>query len=87
MCLLMCACKFNVKAFVGVGCHWWFNYPGPLLDAEKEIFKFVVLPYFDLGLTVPMCVHVCACVCNCLAMCGCLQVGCEGINYTYLAAC
>ena len=20
----------------GVGCHWWFNYPGPLLNVELE---------------------------------------------------
>ena len=26
----------HVNTQLGVGCHWWFNYPGPLLDAEFE---------------------------------------------------
>ena len=26
----------TVPMYLGVGHHWWFNYPGPLLDAEFE---------------------------------------------------
>ena len=28
--------QFHVSTQLGVGCHWWFNYPGPLLDVELE---------------------------------------------------
>ena len=26
--------SFHVNTQLGVGCHWRFNYPGPLLDVE-----------------------------------------------------
>ena len=26
--------NFYVSTQLGVGCHWWFNYPSPLLDVE-----------------------------------------------------
>ena len=28
--------SFHVNTQFGVGRHWWFNYPGPLLDVELE---------------------------------------------------
>ena len=28
--------SFHVNTQLGVGRHWWFNYPGPLLDAKLE---------------------------------------------------
>ena len=28
--------SFHVNTQLGVGAHWWFNYPGPLLDVELE---------------------------------------------------
>ena len=30
----VCTCTFG--AVLGVGCLWWFNYPGPLLHVELE---------------------------------------------------
>ena len=27
-------CSFHVSTQLGVGCHWWFNYPGPLFEVE-----------------------------------------------------
>ena len=40
-----------------------------LISIEKEMFRFFVLPYFDLGLTVPMCnvLHLVILVCGCLS--------------------
>ena len=26
----------SVNTRLGVGCPWWFNYPGPFLDVEFE---------------------------------------------------
>ena len=28
--------SFHVNTQLGVGRHWWFNYPCPLLDVELE---------------------------------------------------
>ena len=38
-CIALRRCRSNnshVSTQLGVGCHWWFNYPGPLLDVEFE---------------------------------------------------
>ena len=28
--------SFHVNTELGVGRHWWFNYPGPFFDVELE---------------------------------------------------
>ena len=30
--------SFHVNTWLGVGHHWWLDYPGLLLDAEFEVF-------------------------------------------------
>ena len=39
-CFDLCTVGLTVSMYVdtqlGVGCHWWFNYPGPLIDVELE---------------------------------------------------
>ena len=51
-----------------------------LFSLEKEMFRFVVLPGFDLYLTMCaytymlVCMCVCVCVCVCVRACTCVQV-------------
>ena len=35
--LLVITCSSHVNIQRGVGCHWWFNYLGPLLNVEFEL--------------------------------------------------
>ena len=40
--------SFHVITQLGVWCHWWFNYPGPLLEVEWS------LPVYQDGLRRPL---------------------------------
>ena len=48
---------------------------------EKEMFRFVVLPCFDLGLIVTVFFRVCVCVCVCVGVC---VFVCELFVYTLI---
>ena len=52
--------SFNVNTQFGVGHHWWFNYPGPLLDVELEfcllikLVRSIALALYCLDSTQPL---------------------------------